>query len=134
MMDQGEGDAAQLIGACCRDWHAARSDNGSVTITGTYVFQPSFHGFSGHFPGKPILPAVIQLLAVRSLLETALGQSFRLRSVDRTRFKAMILPEEIVAAEIALAPAAHGWHGSFSLRRPGAEMVASGNFDIAVQD
>jgi len=134
MMKQEEGAAVQLIGACCRDWQAARGDNGSVNITGTFVFPPSFHGFSGHFPGKPILPAVIQLSAVRSLLETALGQRFRLRSIDRTRFKAMILPEEVIAAEIGLEPAVHGWCGSFSLRRPGAEVVASGNFEIAAQD
>ena len=36
-------------------------------IQGTFTFPPDFIAFAGHFPGQPILPAVVQLAAVRLL-------------------------------------------------------------------
>jgi len=134
MKELQQGAAAQLVGACCRDWNASKDDSGKVMISGRFVFPTSFHGFSGHFPEKPILPAVIQLTAVRYLIETSLGQRCQLRSIGRTRFKAMILPDEVVSAEIGLEPVADGWRGSFSLCRADADVVASGMIDIAVQE
>ena len=39
------------------------------TVTRRYRFSADFIGFSGHFPGDPILPAIAQMRTVVSLAE-----------------------------------------------------------------
>ena len=38
------------------------------SIRQRYVFNADFPGFSGHFPGRPILPAVVQIMATTLLV------------------------------------------------------------------
>ena len=41
--------------------------------------------FAGHFPGRPVLPAVAQLMLVEALLRRACGGGARIVAVDRLR-------------------------------------------------
>ena len=43
----------------------------SGEFSGLYRFSPSFPGFDGHFPGDPILPAFVQVMAAVSLARAA---------------------------------------------------------------
>ena len=61
-----------------------------------YRFGPGFIGFSGHFPGNPILPAIVQIRAVVSLAEEAGGKTLRLAAVRSAKFLAPIRPDEDV--------------------------------------
>lgn len=71
-------------------------------ISGVFTFGPDFPAFEGHFPGQPVLPAVVQLAAVRFLAARHLGKHLVPTSLDRAKFKAMIGPEEQVTITIHL--------------------------------
>ena len=80
------------------------------TIAGTggdpgarrYRFGPGFIGFSGHFPGNPVLPAIVQVRAVVSLAEEEAGKTLRLAAVRSAKFLAPIRPDEDVWIRVRL--------------------------------
>ena len=65
---------------------------GQDTVTQRYCFTDNFIGFSGHFPGYPILPALVQLITALSLLEEQKGQTIRIASVENAKFLIEIRP------------------------------------------
>lgn len=69
---------------------------GSDTVARRYRFSPGFIGFSGHFPGNPILPAIVQIRAVVSLAEEERGKALRLSAVRSAKFLAPVRPDEDV--------------------------------------
>ena len=81
------------------------------TIAGTgpetgarrYRFGPGFIGFSGHFPGNPVLPAIVQIRAVVSLAEEEGGKTLRLAAVRSAKFLAPIRPDEDVWIRVSSA-------------------------------
>ena len=70
--------------------------NGGETGARRYRFGPGFIGFSGHFPGNPVLPAIVQIRAVVSLAEEESGKMLRLAAVRSAKFLAPIRPDEDV--------------------------------------
>ncbi|MCL7487571.1 MAG: hypothetical protein M8357_05280 [Desulfobulbaceae bacterium] len=78
------------------------TEDDSGVVTGVFTFAPDFPAFEGHFPGKPVLPAVVQLAAVRFLAASYLGKPLLLVTVNRAKFKTMIGPEEPVTITIQL--------------------------------
>lgn len=71
-----------------------RAVDGSVRQR--YVFGPDFPGFSGHFPGRPILPAVLQVMAASLLVETEMGKRLLPSSIERAKFVHPIVPGALV--------------------------------------
>jgi len=69
---------------------------GTETVSRRYRFSPGFIGFSGHFPGNPILPAIVQVCAVVSLAEEEGGKALRMAAVRSAKFLAPIHPDEDV--------------------------------------
>ena len=69
---------------------------GTETGARRYRFGPGFIGFSGHFPGNPILPAIVQIRAVVSLAEAESGKTLRLAAVRSAKFLSPIRPDEDV--------------------------------------
>jgi 3-hydroxyacyl-[acyl-carrier-protein] dehydratase len=59
-----------------------------------YRFSENFIGFSGHFPGYPILPAVVQLITAQSLIEEQKGCELEFDSVQNAKFLHEIKPGE----------------------------------------
>lgn len=59
--------------------------------------------FSGHFPGHPVTPGVIQMQIVHELLEEYVCQPLKLNTMDRCKFLKILNPEEtdrlVVSAE-----------------------------------
>ena len=76
----------------------ARKDNPSE-IRNTYLFDDDFMGFSGHFPGYPILPAVLQLLVARLLIEEQKGHEIRMSSIGKAKFMSEIRPNDPVTVQ-----------------------------------
>ncbi len=62
----------------------------------TFHFEDGFTGFQGHFPGHPILPAFVQLLAGQCALQIRSGRNWSLRRVDRGKFLKTIQPNQPV--------------------------------------
>ena len=63
-----------------------------------FLFSPDFLGFSGHFPGRPVLPAVVQVLAAVSAVEEAEGSELELRRIDKAKFVIQVGPEDKMTA------------------------------------
>lgn len=65
----------------------------------SYRFAADFIGFSGHFPGAPILPAIAQVEMGRLLVEEWLGAPLRLLAVDHAKFLKPVRPGELLRLE-----------------------------------
>lgn len=57
-----------------------------------YCFAEDFLGFSGHFPGYPILPAILQTLLAQMLAEQVIGVPLGLVSLERAKFMRQLRP------------------------------------------
>lgn len=80
--------AAARLGAVTTD------DTG--TFQGSYLFPREFCGFSGHFPGHPILPAIVEIMTVVSLVSEQAGSRQRLVAVQDAKFLAPVDPDREV--------------------------------------
>jgi 3-hydroxyacyl-[acyl-carrier-protein] dehydratase len=63
-------------------------DDGQVQAR--FRFPPDFVGFQGHFPGRPVLPAICTIQAVIAMLEARCGGKVGLREIITARFSAPI--------------------------------------------
>lgn len=66
----------------------------------------SFVGFAGHFPGRPILPAVAQIQMACVLLAAGKGDGAPFsgpRRVDSAKFTRPVVPDEPVLVKVAAA-------------------------------
>jgi len=70
---------------------------GPETVVRRYRFAPGFIGFSGHFPGNPVLPAIVQVCTVVSLAEEEGGKALRLSAMRSAKFLSPIRPDEEVS-------------------------------------
>jgi len=61
-----------------------------------FLFPAEFMGFQGHFPGKPILPAVCEIQAALAMLEAWKGRRVRLREIILAKFSAPVTCDEEV--------------------------------------
>ena len=71
-----------------------RRTDGSVRQR--YVFDADFPGFAGHFPGRPIFPAVLQIMTATLLAETATGQRLLSTAIERAKFVLPVVPGALV--------------------------------------
>jgi len=80
--------------------------------TWDFLLSPGFVGFTGHFPGNPVLPAIAQIMMGRIVAEDALAgipQPLRLAGVRRAKFTAPVKPGEILAVECSLCEDGVEW-------------------------
>ena len=75
-------------------------------IARRYRFSADFVGFSGHFPGCPILPAIVQLQCVASLAGEHAGMALRLAAVEDAKFLIPIRPDQEILVQCSLRPGA----------------------------
>lgn len=57
-----------------------------------YCFEPDFLGFLGHFPGYPILPALVQLMTALTCAEELMGRPLAMDTVEKAKFVKEIQP------------------------------------------
>lgn len=60
-----------------------------------FQLNADFLGFQGHFPDHPVLPAFVQVLMGRHVLQQLQGEARKLLEVDRARFRLPIGPGEL---------------------------------------
>jgi 3-hydroxyacyl-[acyl-carrier-protein] dehydratase len=95
------------------------------TVSAEFRCPADFPPFAGHFPGQPVLPAVVQLVFVRILAADLLQTDLELVRTGRIKFKEMVRPDEIVNIHIALEEIDQQWHALFKLKKNDS-VVASG--------
>jgi 3-hydroxyacyl-[acyl-carrier-protein] dehydratase len=76
-----------------------------LVIEKIYCFDEKFLGFSGHFPGYPILPAVLQLLLAQLCIEEQKGYKISITSIEKAKFISEIRPDELITIQCADADA-----------------------------
>ncbi|MCK5803220.1 MAG: hypothetical protein KAI66_10325, partial [Lentisphaeria bacterium] len=58
----------------------------------SFCLPPDFVGFAGHFPGRPILPAFLQVVVSRMLVEKHVGRILETHRITRSKFTEPVLP------------------------------------------
>lgn len=92
-------------------------DRGQGTITAELCCPADFPAFTGHFPGQPVLPAVMQLVVVRVLAAELLQVPLETVKTGRMKFKGMIQPDETIQVQVTLEKVADQWHAAFKLSK-----------------
>ena len=100
-----------------------------ISVNGTFVFQPDFPCFQGHFPDQPILPGIIQMAAVRSLAIKALNRQLVPIATGRIKFRGFIQPKEQISITVNLERHQMTWRAIFSIRNEN-ETVSTGRIDL----
>lgn len=80
----------------------------ATTARQRFRFAPEFAGFAGHFPGYPVLPAILQLLLAQLLAEQFCNGPLQLCSLSRAKFTRQIRPGEEVEVSVDCQPGAAG--------------------------
>lgn len=73
--------------------------NNPSEITNEFCFDQNFIGFSGHFPGYPILPAVVQLIVAQLLIEEQQGHKIRVKSIEKAKFLSEVKPDDKITVQ-----------------------------------
>ncbi|MEG6552157.1 3-hydroxyacyl-ACP dehydratase [Desulfocurvibacter africanus] len=72
-------------------------------FVGRFHFENDFAGFAGHFPGYPLLPAVVQILVgqivAEALAQKETGAPLVATAVEKAKFVREVRPGEEVLAE-----------------------------------
>ena len=67
--------------------------------TRRYCFVPEFTGFAGHFPGFPILPAVVQILCGVVVAEEIKGALLEPTSIHKAKFLLKVKPGQEIEVQ-----------------------------------
>ncbi len=70
------------------------TDAESGKYSGEFRLPPTFCGFSGHFPGRAVLPAIAQMLMAELLAEEVAGGALRLTGVVAAKFLIVLGPDQ----------------------------------------
>ena len=98
-------------------------------IINEFVVPADHPSLDGHFPGQPVVPAVVLLDAVLAAIRTR--GNFVLRSIPVAKFLQPVLPEERVSLHIHFTPIdAAQLRASFEGLRAAA-LVFEGSFIVS---
>jgi 3-hydroxyacyl-[acyl-carrier-protein] dehydratase len=68
------------------------------TVSRLHRFEDGFPGFDGHFPGAPILPAVVQIQVVAAMASEHARVPLALAGVESAKFLSPVRPGEALLA------------------------------------
>lgn len=119
---------SDLLPTCITSFVMEEKGGDIITVDAKCSFPATFSGFQGHFPDKPILPAVIQLATIRCIAEKALQHPLMVLEYSRTKFKAMIQPVEEIQVQLSLEKSETAIQGKFKIMNLNQKTVASGNY------
>jgi 3-hydroxymyristoyl/3-hydroxydecanoyl-(acyl carrier protein) dehydratase len=85
--------------------------------------------FEGHFPGRPVLPAIGQLAMLTGLVRRVTSSAVSLTGIDGLRLNRQVLPGDRI--EVRLEAPRKGGTALFEIRRDGVS-VSRGTVRFAV--
>lgn len=88
-----------------------------------FLFPPSFPGFAGHFPGKPVLPGIAQIMAVVHVC--GLPAPAAMRSIKTCKFLRPVFPDERIDMTVSRSGTEDGGIKARAALRVGGELCAS---------
>lgn len=68
-----------------------------------FCFAEDFLGFSGHFPGYPILPAILQTLMAQLVAEQVRETPLEFLSLERAKFTRELHPDERIQVRVSFS-------------------------------
>ena len=68
----------------------------------TISFNPDHIVYTGHFPGHPVTPGVVQIQIVHELLEHTLQRKLKLSAIPNVKFLKMLNPLETIQIDIGI--------------------------------
>lgn len=90
----------EVIAAALRDGPTEQPDGSFVC---ELVFDVDCPVFTGHFPGRPLLPGVFQIEIARLVAERIRGTALHIREISRSKFSRAILPGETVRVTVKIS-------------------------------
>lgn len=108
------------VAACCV---AEPLVAGSGECEAAFLFPPSFPGFAGHFPGKPVLPGIAQIMAVVHVC--GLSAPAAMRFIKTCKFLRPVFPGERIDMTVSRSGTEDGGIKARATLRVGGELCAS---------
>ena len=81
-----------------------------------YRFAESFLGFAGHFPGYPILPAILQTLLAQLVAEQVIGAPLQFSALQRAKFSRQLRPDEKIDVQVKCQEKDGQWYCAAELK------------------
>lgn len=94
-----------------------------------FTFEPDFIGFEGHFPDKPVLPAMVQLMTGAVASSQAAGKHLAARKVSRAKFLKPVLPGTPVEVHGTLNETEDGYTAAIKILS-GSDLAASFQMEL----
>ncbi len=120
----------EQLKASCKKHHLAMGSEEGLTAESQFIFEESFSGFEGHFPGEPILPAIMQLAALRLTVELCTEKKFILKGLNNNKFKGIVRPLDLLSITVKLKEKDNGFNGSYTMT-VGDGVISTGKFELA---
>src|SRR5258708_5991128 len=74
-------------------------------LEAVFVFPSGLALFEGHFPGRPIVPGVLEVETARAALEKHFkGTPLRIQSIEKAKFTREVKPGEEIRLRMSFAP------------------------------
>jgi 3-hydroxyacyl-[acyl-carrier-protein] dehydratase len=114
------------IAACCGCWQDSATEPQGRSGQGEFLFPSAFPGFEGHFPGNPLLPAVLQLAAARYGAGRLLGRPLTLSALEKVKFKGVVRPDDAIILRLQEKAGPGGISVGFTWKRSDNGPISSG--------
>lgn len=76
----------------------------SDTASVSYRITPDHPAFEGHFPGRPILPGVVQIHLCVTTAKQLTGRPWALSEIRRAKFVHPVLPGDTIVVKMSVKP------------------------------
>jgi 3-hydroxyacyl-[acyl-carrier-protein] dehydratase len=82
-------------------YETEKAANGEINAL--VYLNPEHEIYKGHFPGRPVVPGVCQMLIIKEILSVVLKKDIRLVSSRSIKFLSVIDPEKVVKVRVSIS-------------------------------